>query len=341
MSTRRAAALLLAVLLAVLAAPASAQDAPPPGLGIRLVEAPTARADDPRARSYIVDRVRPGQSFTRRIEVSNGDPEPMEVLLYATAATITDGDFAVGDRGAGGSVASWFSVEPSRLRLEPGTRAEATVRVEVPRDAPDGEAYGAVVVERPAAAGAVGVQTGLRAAIRVYLSVGEGAEPPSDLAVESVTAGRGADGRPTVEAVVVNTGQRALDLSGDLSLTDGPGKLSAGPFPVEVGTTLGVGQSAPVSVALDEAIRGGPWTATLTVRSGSLERRARAEIAFPDQAGSESAPVPAAALAPAEDPDVVVPVAIGVLAVVAALLLLVLLRRRSGEQAQQGPQVAG
>lgn len=327
MMTRRAASLLLLLLLVVLPLPAGAQDQPPPGLGIRLLEAPTARADDPRARSYIVDRVRPGQSFTRRIEVSNGDAEAMDVLLYATTATIDGGDFTVGDRGDDGPVSDWFRVEPARLSLPPGARVQATVRVDVPPGAPDGEVYGGVVVERPPVAGAEGVRTGLRAAIRVYLSVGEGAEPASALTIDSVTAGRGRDGRPTVDAVVINTGGRALDVSGELALTDGPGRLSAGPFVVEVPTTLGVGQQAPVRVALDEAIGGGPWTAVLTLRSGSVERRARAQIDFPDAAGTAGDPVPAEPLALAEDPSIVIPVAVGVLAA-AGLLLLLALRRR-------------
>jgi len=77
--------------------------------------------------------------------------------------------------------------------------------------------------------------------------------------VESLQAARRTDGRPVVTAQVRNTGERALDIRGELALSDGPGGLSAGPFPVTVGTTLAVGATAPVEVVLDEAIKGGPW----------------------------------------------------------------------------------
>jgi hypothetical protein len=127
---------------------------------------------------------------------------------------------------------------------------------------------------------------------------------------------------------VHNTGGRALDMSGSLALSDGPGGLSAGPFAAELGTTLAPGATAPVTVPLDDAITGGPWTATLTLRSGELERAARAEITFPDAAGASAEPVAAENLPFAKDPDVVVPVAVGLLSVVGLLLLFLLWRRR-------------
>jgi hypothetical protein len=146
---------------------------------------------------------------------------------------------------------------------------------------------------------------------------------------------RRADGRPAVTARVSNIGERALDLRGELSLSDGPGGLSAGPFEATVGTTLLPGSSAPVQILLDEAIRGGPWTATITMRSGLLERRAGAEITFPDEAGQEPAPVPALPLR--ENPAVLVPIAGGLIALLALLLLLAFLRRRTKEQDDAPP----
>ena len=84
-----------------------------------------------------------------------------------------------------------------------------------------------------------------------------------------------------VLATVHNTGGRALDMSGTLELTDGPGGLNAGPFPVVVGTTLGVGDTESVTIALDEALPAGPWNSEIILRSGLLERSASATITFP------------------------------------------------------------
>jgi hypothetical protein len=88
-----------------------------------------------------------------------------------------------------------------------------------------------------------------------------------------------------VQAAIHNTGGRALDLSGALGLTHGPGGLSAGPFPITLGTTLGVGQTEPVTVPLDQQIPDGPWHATLTVRSGLTKRTAQATLTFPARPG--------------------------------------------------------
>lgn len=330
MTTCWAPLLVGAAIVVVMTGSAAAEpvDPPPPGVGIRLVEAPTDRADDPRARSYIIDRVGAGSTFTRRIEVSNGDPQPMDVLLYGTTATLRDGDFSVGPADATGGVAEWISVTPRSARLQPGQRLEAVVSVTVAEDAPDDEYYGAVVVERPAVRGVAGVSNGLRAAVRVYLSVGQGSEPASDFLVDSMAAERGADGRPVVTALVRNTGGRALDLSGSLSLSEGPGGLSGGPFLAQLGTTLAPGDTGPVTVPLDQAVRGGPWTATLTLRSGLLERQARAQITFPDDAGAQAAPVAAENLSPAEDPRILIPIAVSLILLTALLLLSWLLARR-------------
>src|SRR5213076_2151068 len=87
-----------------------------------------------------------------------------------------------------------------------------------------------------------------RVGVRVYLSVGEGEEPVSDFTIDALTARRDEDSVPIVETTVTNTGGRAIDLAGSLSLANGPGSLNAGPFDVQIGTTLAPGDSAPAQV---------------------------------------------------------------------------------------------
>ncbi len=332
--------LLLAGVAAVLATSGTAATAaspPPPGVGVRLLDAPSDRADDPRARVYVVDRVAPGASFTRHVEVSNGDPTPMDVVLYPAPATIRGGGFDIAARGAAGSVPQWTTVTPTQLRLDPGQRVTVTVTVRVPSDAPPGEVYGAVVAERPARRTDQGVSVALRAAVRVYLSVGPGGEPASDFSVDALTAGRDSAGKPYVLAQVHNTGGRALDLSGELRLKNGPAGLSAGPFAARLGTTLGIGQSGPVLVPLDKAIPAGPWLASLELRSGQLRRKVEGTVTFPLRVASQSQPVVPAEV-PIEDPQpLVVPVAVTLVAVMGLALLVVGLqgfgrRRRRADQ---------
>jgi len=333
--------LMLAGVVALLGmSSALAETPPPPGLGVRLLDAPTNRADDPRARVYVVDQVKPGAVFTRHVEVANGDKTPMDVLVYPASATIRSGGFEIASRGVSGAVTLWTTVTPASLHLEPGQRSAVTVTVKVPSDAPAGEVYGAIVAERPAQRSTQGVTVAIRAAIRVYLSVGPGGEPASDFTVDSLTAGRDSKGAPYVLAQVHNTGGRALDLSGTLQLKNGPGALSAGPFPARLGTTLGIGQSGPVLVPLDKALPAGPWLASLQLESGELRRKVEGTITFPVRAATQSPPVVPKEIPFSDKHRVVIPVAVTLIGVVSlallALGLLAFLRRRRRDEEEDG-----
>jgi hypothetical protein len=297
-------------------------------VGIRLLEAPVERQDDPRAQLYVVDHVAPGAVLTRQFEVRNGTAAAAQIDLYGAAADAADGGWDVSDGRAQNELTEWMTVTPASLRLAAGERAQATVELRVPDDASEGERYAAILAELPGTP-QPGSQITLnaRVGIRVYLSIGPGGEPVSDFDVSTLTPQRLGDGTPAVTAQVTNTGGRALDLSGDLELTDGPGGLRAGPFPVDV-RTLGIGDTGDVSVILDEALPAGPWQARLVMRSGRLEKAVEATITFPEAAGEIGARIEAADVPLAEDPSVVVPVAIGLLFLAVLMLLWLLLRRR-------------
>jgi hypothetical protein len=222
-----------------------------------------------------------------------------------------------------------MTVTPSTLTVPSGKAITALVKFQVPIDATAGERYGGMVADAPPQANG-GVAIGGRVGIRVYLDVATGGAPKSDFTVDSLQAVREADGTPAVLAKVHNTGARALDMRGSLQLTHGPGGLSAGPFAAQLGTTLAPGDTAPVVVPLDKAIRGGPWHAVVDMTSGLLERKASGDITFPDKASSVSPPVKAKALPLYKDKGVLVPVALGLIGLLLLILLLVwqLTRRR-------------
>lgn len=331
--------LLSLVLLTLVAGGSPAAAVERDGYGIRLVDAPEDRRNDPRARLYVVDHVQQGESFSRRFEVRNGTSEPVRFDLYPAAAEIRDGSFVIGEGRAENELTEWITVTPSFVEVPPGGRAQATLRVEVPQGVEDGERYAAVLAEAPPVTGGGGnVAIGSRVGIRLYLGVGEGAEPASDFVVESLQAARAEDGTPLVTAQVRNTGGRALDLNGELALSEGPGGLSAGPFPAELGTTLGVGQTSDVLVRLPEAITGGPWRAVLTLKSSRLEKAAEASLTFPDEPGSANDPVAAVPLT--KDLNILIPLAAGLILLVALLLLLLLWRRRKNKTEDEGQKAA-
>lgn len=329
----------IVAVLGLVAGPAAAQPAPDPartGLGIRLLDAPSDRRDDPRAQVYVVDHVQPGAALSRRVEVVNRTGRAAQVSLYPAAAELTAGSFQVLPGAAANQLTGWIRVSPATLRLAAGASGTATVDIAVPAGTGGGERYAAVMAEIRESSSEEGISIASRVGVRVYLSVGGPKEPVSDFEITTLQAARQPDGRPIVTAQVRNTGGRALDMSGTLSLTAGPGGLSAGPFPAELGTTLPPGGSSPVVVVLDPAIRGGPWVATLTLRSGPLERAAKATVTFPDEAGQQAEPVAAEQLPLVKDPDILVPLAGALIGLIVAVLLYVLYRRRRRDRGDEG-----
>jgi hypothetical protein len=319
-------------------ASASAQSGTPPGaIGIRLIEVPTHLSEDPRARLYVIDHLNQGDVIHRRIEVSSGLAHPERISLYAAGAFVSKGTFGFLDDRSENELSSWITVEPPSVDLPPHGAATAVVTIAVPPHAEDGERYAVVWAQTPPTSDpGTDVVSIERVGIRVYLSVGRGGAPPTDFRIESLTAARDDTGRPVVSATVVNTGGRAIDLSGTLRLSDGPGGLSAGPFPAQLGTTIGIGERAPVRVVLSSSIPHGPWTADLRLTSDLVERRAHARILFPSAPGGRSAPVPPASSLP------LAPFAlIAVIAVALAAGLWPLLARRRRRRSETDPEESG
>ncbi len=275
------------VLICLTAAPSSAVVSQADGtVGIRIIDAPQARADDPRAKLYIVDHLAPGTTINRRVEVGNDTEGTQHIELYAGSATIEDAEFRFGEGREPNDLTRWTRVVPSNLTLDSRERGVATVTIAVPSDASEGERYGVVWAEmRAAATGQEGIGAINRVGVRMYLSVGPGGEPPTDFEITDIEGRRYDDGNPVVAAIVRNIGGRAVDLSGDLRLSNGPGGLSAGPIRADLGTTIKPGQSGPVRFTLDPALPNGPWDAEITMRSGTTEREADGTVTFPDNAG--------------------------------------------------------
>jgi CheY-like chemotaxis protein len=274
-------------------------------IGIRLVDAPVSARDDPRAQVYIVDHLAPGAVITRRIEVSNTTGGTARLQLYAAAAGIEKSSFLGAAGHTANDLSTWTSVVPGEPDVPAGGKLTATVTIAVPADAAPGEQYGVVWAEARSAPNAGGGVTQVsRVGIRLYVSVGPGGAPAAAFTIDTLTAQRSADGEPTVVAAVHNTGGRALDMNGSMELRNGPGGLNAGPFPASLGTTLAIGATERVTIALDKALPAGPWDARITLRSGLLEESASASLIFPAAGSSailkttsEGAAWPKAALA--------------------------------------------
>ena len=284
-------ALVLVLLTSSLQATFAGAQEPQPSVSIRLAESPTDPKVDPLAQYYIVDHVKPGEKSTAKVGVGViGGTAPIDVDIYVGAARIDDGQFIPEGKETESDLTSWATVEPGRASVAPGTETPVAVTIAVPADAPSGEHYGAVFAELPPGGGDTNVVN--RVGIRIYLTVGEGKAPKTDFEIAAVTAGRDKDKRPIVETRVRNTGERAVVLTGELKLEEGPGGLTTKPYNIPLGTSVAPGESAPVQAVLDAGLPDGPWKATVTIRSGRLEKTASATITFPDEADSRSEAVP-------------------------------------------------
>jgi hypothetical protein len=233
---------------------------------------------------YIIDNLTPGTTVRRRIEVSNTTDSSLHVAVYPDAAHIIHGAFVGAAGNTENELSSWTTLEHKTLDVPAHDTASDTVTIAVPKDAAPGETYAVVWAQVSGSRGG-GVALVSRAGIRIYLSVGGHNPPASNFVARTMTAERGPDGRPIVRAQVRNTGGRALDLSGTLKLSAVSGNLSAGPYPVQLGTSLAPGQSEPVSIPVTDQVADGPWNATLKLKSGLLDKTFHAKIRFPHGQG--------------------------------------------------------
>jgi hypothetical protein len=279
----------VAALTTALAGSAQAVSGPgPPRFNIRLVDIPVAEADNPRAYRYIIDHLNPDTTIRRRVQIANLSASAARISVYPDAAAIRGGYF-IGDVGQTLSdLTTWITVSQHSVFLAPNARAMVTVTIQVPRTASPGNLYGVIWAQETSVAktsSGINLIEANRVGIRIYLSVGPGGPPPVNFDITSITGSRSARGPLLVLAQVHNTGGQAIDASGYLKLTDGPGGLSAGPYQ-ETGVTLAPGQSEPIKVFLNKQLPDGPWRALIDLTSGITHRSAEATISFSPAAGA-------------------------------------------------------
>ena len=271
-------------------ASAAPQAVPPSGgIGIGLVGMPGGSDGGPLARLYVIDRLAPGTSLRRRVEIINSTKASEDVVVYAAAAKIARGgfEFAAGD--SQDELSSWTSVSQDLVQLAGGTDAFDTLTIAVPHNATSGESYAVLWAQvSTARTDESGVRLVSRVGVRMYISVGPGGAPISNFAVGPLTAERSRTGQPFIVAEVHNTGHSTLDVSGDLTLSQGPGDLGAGPLAAKVGTDLSPGRSERATVPFGEDIPLGPWRAELVLTNGVVHRSAEATITFPKLAAAST-----------------------------------------------------
>ncbi|HXP56151.1 MAG TPA: hypothetical protein VN847_14400 [Streptosporangiaceae bacterium] len=272
--TRAAGALMVMTLATTLLAGAGigqAATAPQNQFGIKLLQAPASEAGDPRADIYIIDHLNPGADISRNFQVSNTGSNTITLSLYPAAAAVSGGTFKFAAGHTQNEMTTWVHLNKSTVTLAPHTAATVTATVDVPKDATAGNDDGVIWAEQDAK-GPGNVNLVSRVGIRMYLNIGPGGAPAAGFTVGTPTTSSGPNGTHLVSVPVNNTGGRAVDVRGSMSLTNGPGGLQAGPFNPQSMDTLAPGQSHPVTFALSSKLPEGPWQATFMFKSDLITK---------------------------------------------------------------------
>ncbi|XVS30174.1 hypothetical protein ACQP2K_43955 [Microbispora siamensis] len=248
---------------------------------------PETRIDDPRARIFIVDHVNPGATFSRRLQITNSSPNRQHVELYAAAADIKHGTFTVAPGRTPNELSSWITLNRPAVDVPPHGSSQVRATINVPESAAKGEQYAVIWAQvstgQPNAKRNIALVN--RVGVRTYLDVGPEGEPPSQFQIGEVVPQRLDDGRPSITAAVHNTGERAIDLVGKLTLSDGPGGVRAGPYQLPPGTTLAPGEAGRVTIPLRDRLPDGPWKFQLTLQSGRITHTVSGSFTFPAKRG--------------------------------------------------------
>jgi hypothetical protein len=157
-----------------------------------------------------------------------------------------------------------------------------TVGLRVPKDASSGEKYAVIWAQVSSASSADhGLLLVNRVGIRMYVSIGRGGTPPPSFTISGLAAKRSATGQPLVVVSVHNSGEGPVEISGSLTLSNGPGGVRGGPYPATLGSALAPGASELATAVLSNDLPDGPWRVSIVLSSGATKRSATATLTFP------------------------------------------------------------
>ncbi|MGX7669455.1 hypothetical protein [Plantactinospora sp. DSM 117369] len=230
-----------------------------------------------------MDHLPPGTVIRRHLLVVNKTSRTQRIDLYAAAATVEEGRFRFGEGRTQNELSSWITLDKDRVDLPPGAETRVRATLDVPPPTSTGERYAVIWASaKSPPKKSANVSQIHRVGVRVYLDIGVGGEPPSSFTIGDVVPARDAQGVPSVGIRVENTGRRALDLGGTVSLSEGPAGTRAGPFDVIEGTTLAPGTSGTVGVRFPRELPNGPWKIDIELASGTVRQTGTGRITFPD-----------------------------------------------------------
>ena len=186
----------------------------------------------PGDRPYFIYDLKPGQSVTDVVAITNFSEQEINLNLLSTdALNAPTGDFDLLESAAVPvAVGAWITLETDQVTVGPRETVNVNFTISVPESATPGDHVGGVVTSLPSLrvdSNGQQVLVDARVAARVYLSV-DGQINPSlkieDLKLKYDNALNPADGKATVTANIVNDGN--IRLTGAYSVfINGPSGL--------------------------------------------------------------------------------------------------------------------
>lgn len=113
----------------------------------------TTRLENPNAKnpSSLIAEIKPGGTYEGSIIVINKGTQPTEINLYGADAKVKDdGDSTItfqNEKQTG--IGAWTTINPAKIRLEPGEEKPAKITISVPADTELKEYKGGIAATGP------------------------------------------------------------------------------------------------------------------------------------------------------------------------------------------------
>ncbi len=193
---------------------------------------------NPRTQSIFVYDTAPGKTIKDAVVVSNNNPEPKTVVVYATDSQIaSDGAFACEQAAdKADDAGSWIELSKQEVQLEPAKQQQVPFVITIPANAGVGEHNACVVVQEKAEAkpsGQNGIALSFRSALRVAFTIP--GDLRTDLRFQSMSSQQNDKQKIVITPELASKSNVSVDVDIEATLTDMFGRTvgrSKGKFPV-------------------------------------------------------------------------------------------------------------
>lgn len=251
------------------------------GVAVQVLPAPNDQTSstDPHSTN-LTFLLKPGESASRLLQVKNTGNVPGLFTLRLAYSHLVNG-IPVFDETKESEIAPWFSLGSSTLRIAPGSSAETSVKLSIPKGVPIGIHEGTIFITADpvnATSATKGSQAAIKSNVRIalsfFLGIGDTSQIVTLFAIEGVRE-TFLNAQPLLLVRIRNTGKLPIAPSGSIALED-PHHVFTIRDPITFNSgTIEPGLVSEVAVPLPRTIPDGSWSTLTTVHQGSVEQSHR------------------------------------------------------------------